>query len=226
MSNRITVSACLLLAAAAQAHLTAGSFTPMTGTFKVGDVVSITWKEDEVHSKIDFALSKDGGKTFANFKTGLADVGKTGNLFKWTIQPGDVTTQGKLRICQNGPCTDAMNVDKTGGNSSPWYMVSGNLTIAASTAINPATEATGLSLDFDAASRNLDVTFDLAAPGEVALRAFDLEGRQVAELLRGPYAAGAHHLSVYANRLAGAQGLVFKLEAAAATRTFLWMPVR
>ena len=50
---------------------------------------------------------------------------------------------------------------------------------------------------------------------EVALRAFDLQGRQVAELLRGTYAAGAHRLSVFANRLAGTQGLVFRLEAAA-----------
>lgn len=214
-------------AAAASAHLKAGSLLPKGGeTLKVGDVVTVSWTDDEIHhDRIDISLSKDNGTTWTDIRTGAPDEEKNG-VFKWTVPASAVSTTAKIRVCQSGPCTPAQNTNRTTGNGGPWYMTSTTLTVQASTALNATAATQGLTVDFDPASRNVEVSFALAAAGNASLQAFDLEGRLVATLVDGRYEAGAHRFSVFANSLGSAQGLVLKLTVGGATRSHTWMTVR
>ena len=215
-----------LAAGLSQAHLKSGSLLPKGGeTLTAGQTVSITWEVDETHNKgIDIAFSKDGGTTWTNIKTGFLDNSKS-DKFNWTV-PNEATAKGKLRICQSGPCTD-QNVSKPDGQS-PWYLVSGLLAVQPSTAIAAPPGAAGpIGMDFDPATRNVDVSFGLSRAQDVLLQAFDTQGRLVATLIQGNYAAGEHALSVFSNRLAtGGGSLVFKLQVGEQVKTHTWLTVR
>ena len=222
------IPTCLVLAGAVvtSAHLKGGSLVPKGGdVLTLGEKVSITWSEAEVHGVgIDVAISRDGGTTWTNIATGLNDNAKDAT-FRWTVA-GQATTTGKLRICQSGPCTD-QNVSKPDGDS-PWYLVSGMVTLKAATAIAaPADAAHPISMDFDPQTRNVDVSFGLAEARDVSLQAFDTQGRLLATLIEGNYAAGSHNLSVFSNRLTtGAGSLVFKLKVGDQVRTHTWLTIR
>jgi hypothetical protein len=220
----------LLAAGMTHAHLVATSLVPKGGeSLTVGDAVSIAWNTETTHGVgIDISFSKDAGTTWTDIKTGFNDNAKT-NTFKWTVTASQVTTAatGLLRVCQSGPCTD-QKVTKAGGNSSPWYLVSGALTVKASTAIRAGESAArGMEMDFDAATRNMQVSFGLDRAERVKLQAFDAQGRLVATLIEGGYAAGEHTLSVFSNRLADAGGsLVFKLDVGGQVKTLTWMSLQ
>ena len=229
MFNWKTFAACVFAAAPlAQAHLTASSLVPKGGeSLKVGDVVTITWGVEEAHEKgIDIALSKNNGTTWTNIKAAYADAASGTDTFKWTVPADAVSAQAKLRICQQGPCSDAQNTNNASGNA-PWRLVSGTFAIAGSTALaGPAASTEGLTVDYRPASRSVEVTFAMVHEGEVSLQAIDMQGRVVAPLLQGRFAAGEHRLSVFANRLEGAQSLVFKLQAGDRSLTHAWMSIR
>lgn len=229
MLNRKTLAIAVFgTAVAASAHLKAGSLLPKGGeTMKVGDSFTITWTDDEIHrDRIDISLSKDNGVTWTDIRAGLPDESKDGS-FRWTIPASAVSTQAKVRVCQSGPCTPAQNGNRTSGTGSPWYMTSSTFTIQASTALSPAAAAAeGLKVDFDASTRNVRVSFDLAAAGKATLQAFDLDGALVATLIDGNFASGSHALTASANGIANANGLVLKLTAGGATRSHTWLNAR
>lgn len=219
----------LLAAGLSNAHLIATSLLPKGGeTLKVGDKVSISWTADQNHQDgIDIALSKNGGTSWTVLKAGYSDNVKQ-NTFNWTVTADAVTENGLIRVCQSGPCTDAMKTSRAGGNGGPWYLVSGVVKIEASTALADAPGAAkNLAMDFDPATRNVEVTFGLSGPQDVQLQAFDTQGRLVATLLQGSYASGSHTLSVFSNRLAqGSGSLVFKLQVGSQVKTHTWLSVR
>ncbi len=215
-----------LAAGLSHAHLSGGTLLPKGGeTLTIGQTATISWTAEENHNKgIDIAFSKDGGNTWTDIKTGFNDNAKS-NTFRWTVA-GQATTTGKIRICQSGPCTD-QNVSKPDGDS-PWYLVSGMVTVKAATSIAiPADAAHPINMDFDPRTRNVDVSFGLTEARDVSLQAFDTQGRLVATLIQGSYAAGSHNLSVFSNRLAtGAGSLVFKLKVGDQVRTHTWLTLR
>ena len=210
------------------AHLVLGSLSPMGGeTLAAGETVTISWSVETPHQKgFDLALSKDGGKIFSNFKVGSPDT-ENKDTFKWTV-PNEVTTMAKLRVCQSGPCSDAMNASKPGGNNSPWYLVSGIFTIQAAAGITtPSSSSNPLSLDFNPSTHNLDAAFTLTETTPVSLQAFDTQGRLAATLLQGTYASGTHNLSVFSNQLGASSGsLVFKLQVGNQVKTHSWLTLR
>jgi hypothetical protein len=230
MSIMKTLAGCVLAAAAiANAHLTVNSLVPSGGeTLKVGDQVTITWKVATAHKMgLDIALSKNNGANWTNIKTGLQDNFDGQASFKWTIPADAQSSQAKLRICQPGTCTDSPDhATSNPDRQAPWRLVSNTFVIQGSSALAAPAGSKGLAVDFDPASRNVEVSFALTAPGEATLQAFNLEGRLVATLLSGRYESGPHKLSVFANSLTAAQGLVFKLTAAGATRSHTWLPIR
>jgi hypothetical protein len=225
-----------LTAGLASAHLVDSSLIPKGGeTIKVGDVVSVSWIVETAHRNgIDIGFSKDGGTTWPQkIKTGYEDTDDgSGNpqphTFKWTVPADAVTTKGKLRICQSGPCSDAQNTSKASGNTSPWYLVSGTFTVQSATGIvSSAADANPISVDFHPETRNVDVSFALTETQAVSLQAYDAGGRLVATLVQGNYGSGAHNLSVFSNRLLEASGtLVFRLQVGDQVKTHTWMSVR
>ena len=228
MINWKTIAAGVFCATAfANAHLKSGSLLPAGGeVVKVGDVFTIKWTDAQVHNdRIDIALSKDNGVTWADLKTNSPDENVDG-VFKWTVPSTAVSAQAKIRVCQSGPCTQAQNTNNFSGDA-PWRLVSSTFTIQASTALAaPAGSSEGLTVDYHPDSRNVEVSFSLAQAGEVALQAFDMQGRLVAGLVQARFAAGEHRFSVFSNRLDGAQGLVFKLNAGGQTRSNTWITLR
>lgn len=221
-------SLALLAAGLVHAHLGDGSLLPAGGeTLKVGDSFTITWDVAESHnSGIDIALSKNSGTNWTNIKTNFEDS-KTGkDTFKWTIPADAVTSQGKIRICQVGPCSDTQNTPNPSGKA-PWRLISGTFAISASAAINTASAAKGLLVGFRPETRNVEVAFTLAQPDNVELHAYDMQGHKVASLLQGRFEAGEHVLSVFSNGLAPVSGaLVFKLRVGEEVRTHTWLSLR
>ncbi|MEO7426072.1 MAG: hypothetical protein ABI036_12865 [Fibrobacteria bacterium] len=219
----------LLMACLTHAHLVASSLTPKGGeTLTVNQPVTITWNAEENHpdqGTIDLAYSKDGGITWTSIKAGILDTEKS-NTFRWLTGPSEATTQAKVRVCQIGPC-GTLNVSKPQG-APPWYMVSGVFTVQAATGLVSTSESGNpISLDFSPATRNVEVSLSLATSQAVLLQAFDMQGRLVATLLQGNYAAGNHAFSVFSNRVTAAnESLVFRLKVGEQIRTHTWMVLR
>jgi hypothetical protein len=220
------VGCALITAAIANAHLTANSLVPAGGeTLKVGDQVTITWDVQTSHNKgIDIALSKNNGTNWTNIRTDFQDTRSETVSFKWTIPADAQSSQAKFRICQQGPCNDTpehglSNPDR----QAPWRLVSNTFVIQGSSALVTPVGSEKLAVDFNPANRTVEVSFALAAPGKATLQAFNLEGRLVATLLDGRYEPGSHKLSVFANSLKSAQGLVLKLNVAGVTRSHTWL---
>lgn len=217
-----------LVASLSGAHLIDNSLEPKgAATLTVGQVVAIKWTADINHPTnkegIDIGFSKDGGATWQILREGFGDNEKN-NTFNWTVPASAVTAQGKFRICQSGPCTDAQNKSNAQAERPPWVLVSPTtFTVQSSTGMaTPAQSAEGLSIDFLAQTGNVDASFALARPGEVRLQAFDAQGRLIATLIQGKYAAGSHKVSAFSNRLASTSGsLMFKLDADGVSKTLM-----
>ncbi|MEO7777668.1 MAG: hypothetical protein ABIY63_09065 [Fibrobacteria bacterium] len=107
-------------------------------------------------------------------------------------------------------------------------MVSGVFTVQAATGLVSTSESGNpISLDFSPATRNVEVSLSLATSQAVLLQAFDMQGRLVATLLQGNYAAGNHAFSVFSNRVTAAnESLVFRLKVGEQIRTHTWMVLR
>jgi hypothetical protein len=224
-NSSIAGLALLALTNFAGAHLGATSLSPKGGDMlTVGQAVNISWTVTIFHEGgTDIAYSKDGGSTWAMIKQGFVD--KLGsNTFNWS-GPDAVTNTGKIRICQTGnvACTDANNASRP-GSSAPYVLVSGALMVMAATGIvDPNSESNSLALNFRSDSRNVEVSFINSQSQPVLLQAFDTQGRLVANLIDGNYAAGSHKLSVFSNRLEmNAKALIFKLKVGNQVKTQTW----
>jgi methionine aminopeptidase len=210
----------------AGAHLTAGSLVPAGGgTIHVGDVVSIQWTVNIFHAgKTDIGYSKDGGTTWTSLINTFQDAAGA-NTYSWTVKANQVSTMGKLRICQMAgvACTDANNVSapSTGG---PYVLVNQTFTVATVTGLVPAAkDSKALSMEFNPGSRAVEIGFALKETQSVVLEAFDTQGRLMATLLEGSYGAGSHQLSVFSNRLERLAGAgVFKLKVGEEVKTQTW----
>ncbi len=218
--------ALLGMATFAGAHLAPGSLKPAGGgTVHVGDKVDVQWSVGTFHTgKTDIGYSKDGGATWTSLVNNFQDAANA-NTYSWTVTANQVSTMGKLRICQMAgvACTDANNVSAPGG-SAPYVLVSQTFTVATVTGIaSAAKDSKALSMEFNPGSRAVEIGFALKETQSVVLEAFDTQGRLVATLLEGSYGAGSHQLSVFSNRLQRLAGAgVFKLKVGEAVKTQTW----
>jgi hypothetical protein len=231
MNMKNTMGLVGLVAGLSCAHLVDDTLEPKGGeTLTVGQVLAIKWTAQINHPDhaegVNIALSKDGGATWQSIREKYGDNEKN-NTFNWTVPASAATAQGKIRICQSGPCTNSHNANRL-TSGPPWVLVSSAFTVQTSTGIaSQAQSQLGFSLDYHPDTRNVNVAFALKAAGPVLLQAFDTRGRLVATLIEKDYAAGSHAFSVFSNALGSASGsMVFKLSAAGEVKTHTWMPLR
>lgn len=218
----------------ASAHLSLSGAKPAGGeTVAVGDTLTIAFTEGNNHGfGVDIALSRDGGTTWTDIKKAFTDQAGA-NTFKWKVE-GAATTMAKIRICQFGssaktPCADSEGANVLGDGSKGHYiLVSPAFTISGTSALRPVTAGTNpFSVDFRPESRNVDVSFGLTEGKEVLLQAFDSQGRLLATLVQGAFAAGSHKLSLAAKGLDASGGsLVFKMKIGNQVQSHTWMSIR
>jgi hypothetical protein len=215
--------AVLVAAGMAGAHLVDGSLSIKGGeTFTPGQSVSLKWNISVLHGdKIDLHYSKDGGTTWTSMSTTHKAVSGD-NTFKWTV-PNEPTTKAKVRVCQGAgsPCADV----KVSSPSTPAYaLVSPVFTISAGTGVlRTAANASGFSIDFRPEAHNVDASFGVSETQQVVLQAFDTQGRMLATLVDGSFAAGSHKLSLFSERLDASSGsLVFKLKIGNQVQSLTW----
>lgn len=212
------------LAAAAQAHLIAGSLLitadlmPGSGVnLRPGHAYTVTWRVDVPHNEgIDLAFSADSGRTWTTVKANLPDQAKTGS-YNWTV-PSTYTTKGRLRICQtekSPKCTDADNKERPSGPAPYVLVTNGLFSIVQPSALAPDVPAPSLR---NAGPGAVEADFTLPDDGPVRLSAYAADGRAAAVLLEGRYSAGSHRLSLFSERLRAHPEWKLRLESPAAPR--------
>ncbi len=149
----------------------------------VGATHDITWTATDGNgvTAVDLAYSTDGGATFPNvIATGLANTG----TFGWTV-PNDPTTTARVRVTAHDPfanqASDMSNVD---------------FTIQTATGVGDET-VTALELapvQPNPVRGSGLVGFALPAAASVRLSVLDVQGREVATLAEGDFAAGRHQV--------------------------------
>jgi hypothetical protein len=222
---------CVVAVGMAGAHLNGKHLSPEgADILKIGVPFTISWVVDVAHGKgTDIAVSRDNGTTWTDIKTGIAEAEGT-NTFSWTVT-GPAVTQARVRICQQSdtpaPCTDADKSNSpTAAPNGHYVLITSSFKIEEGTAVNDVDRMGGIAIGFDPQSRNVEVSFPLAQAQDVSLQALDLQGRLVATLVQGRYAAGEHKLSVFSNRLEGsAKALVFRLKLGEQVYTRSWTQV-
>lgn len=218
MRTHILSAAILGGALGASAHLGAIT-TPANGaTLTVGQSVTIRWSVPTAHNTQDLAYSQDG-TTWTSITTGL---GANANNFVWTV-PNKPSATTRLRVCQRDGaqvqgCTDTHNAQRltsayavTGGEV--YTAITGNFTISGGTGVAERIQAAGSLVRLNAATRSVEVVFELARAERVTLKAFDSQGKLMAVLLDGEKMAGRHALSVYSNALDVSKKMVLRLQA-------------
>lgn len=209
----------LLAALPSAATLVAGSLKPAGGeAFKPGDVMTIEWTASKAdNGKYDIYLSKDGGKTWpTEFAEGWqgSTVDNAKNAYRWTIPAGTNTTLARIRVCQlsGGHCVQP-NV---------YTLASGDFTISPTASVPEARTFAPPRFDFRPEAAVLEAEFQLAEGAEVSLRAYDTEGRLVAETPAGRLESGKHRLSLSSGRLAGSGPFLFRLQQGSNSTTWTW----
>jgi hypothetical protein len=225
--------AILTAAGLASAHLIADGMKPAVGeSLTPGATYAITWKVQFAHSKgTNIDLSVDGGSTWTTVRENFKEASGT-NTFNWTVA-GAATQTAKIRICQHDDATTAGCKDSETTNSltttvnGNYILVGPAFTIASGSGLRQAAGPQGsFALDFNPATRNVNVSFALAESGPVLLQAFDTRGRLMATLVEGDFAPGSHKLSLFSNRLETSGALLFKLKAGAQVQSHHWTPAR
>jgi hypothetical protein len=218
----MTGAAVLAAAGLAGAHLTEGSLSIKGGeTFTAGQSINLSWGVAAGHGMpISIDVSGDGGSTWTSVKTGLSDATGTGT-FKVTL-PATATTHGKVRVCQGTltACATVKTDQPSGvGQAAPYALVSKEFSITGTSSLASLREQP-FAIGFDARSGKVETSFELSQPGEVAVQVFDPQGRLLADLIRAPFAAGSHRLSLETPRgLAAAPGLVFRIQLGESVHT-------
>ncbi len=220
---------CLAAASLAVAHLSTSKLEPEALTMLfVGKSTTIKWMVVAAHNQgTAIAVSRDDGATWTDIKTGYSESPGLVNSFNWTVT-GPASEKVKIRICQGSdtpaPCTNADTANSlTAAPNGHYVLIADSLRIVETTALSSQTRLEGVSIGFNPQSRNVDLTFGLVQPQDVALQVIDLQGRVMATLLQGRYAAGAHSLSVFSNQFdPSAKALVFKLTLGNQVHTQVW----
>lgn len=152
-------------------------------TLTIGSPHDITWSAADASgvTAVDLAYSTDGGATFPNvIVTGIANSGSYG----WTV-PNDPTTTARVRVTAHDPFgnagSDVSDEDFTIQNASGVGEEPVTALELAPVQPNPV-RGTGL------------VGFALPAAAAVRLSVLDVQGREVATLAEGDFAAGRHQV--------------------------------
>ncbi len=142
---------------------------------------------------MDFAVLAPSGKHLAKGEVAVVDV-QTGIAINLTNTPG---------INEGSP--DWSTGGKPSGAAAIGDPVAGSGETGAAISANPVRVWTTPS------GRGTAVNYALPRSGHVRLRLFDVRGREIACLVNGPQAAGAHAVS-FSGRRVGSQVYVYRLE--------------
>ncbi len=151
-------------------------------TFIVGEVIIISWEEEQTHMAIDFDLyfSSDGGETWEE----IASLNVDRLEYPWTV-PDIETEQGKIRVIQDNEDMDYIDI-------SPNFRIS-------KTGIVTAIEDSRDPAPFEILSNYPNpfqslttIEFTLPQYSHVFLEVYNLQGAKVATLTDEVLSAGTY----------------------------------
>ena len=152
-------------------------------TFLPGEVITISWEEEQTHIPIDFDLefSSDGGVTWEN----IASLNVDQFEYQWMV-PIMETEQGKIKVIQ-----DNEGMDYTDISSNFRISVSGIVTAVEDSKDNPApTEI--LSNYPNPFQSGTTIEFTLAQHNHVSLEIYNIQGAKMATLMDEVLSAGKY----------------------------------
>jgi hypothetical protein len=216
INARFLTGSILAAAALASAHLGALTEPKAGSSYAAGSTLTVKWSVPQPHGTQDLAYSQDGS-TWVNITTGLLN---TVNTYEWTV-PNKPSATTRFRVCQRDGgtgCTNAQNTQSLGnaisvGGGRVYTAVTSNFTISAVTGLAATATADLPRIAFDAATRNVKLSFRMEKAGRVLLEAFDTQGRLLATLLDTEKPEGGHSLSVFSHRLPAAGAVILRLQA-------------
>jgi len=151
-------------------------------TFVVGEVIIISWEEEQTHMAIDFDLyfSSDGGETWEE----IASLNVDRLEYPWTV-PDIETEQGKIRVIQDNEDMDYIDI-------SPNFRISKTGIV---TAVEDSRDPTPFEILSNYPNPFQSVTtveFTLPQYNHVSLEVYNLQGAKVATLTDEVLSAGTY----------------------------------
>jgi len=151
-------------------------------TFVVGEVIIISWEEEQTHMAIDFDLyfSSDGGETWEE----IASLNVDRLEYTWTV-PDIETEQGKIRVIQDNEDMDYIDI-------SPNFRISKTEIV---TAIEDSRDPAPFEIlsNYPNPFQSLTtIEFTLPQYSHVSLEVYNLQGAKVATLTDEVLSAGTY----------------------------------
>lgn len=152
----------------------------------VGSPVNLTWNASDPFggvTGVDLAISRDNGSNWTNVATGVANTGS----FVWNVT-GPVTTTALLRVT----ASDAAANQGSDVSDAAWEIQDPPVTAVGDQDI---VEYALARVSPNPISDQAVIEYAVPKASEVSLLLYDLQGRQVAQLARGPHGVGVHQVT-------------------------------
>ena len=151
-------------------------------TFLPGEVITISWEEDQTHVAIDFDLyfSFDGGETWEE----IASLNTDRFEYQWTV-PDTETEQGKIRVIQDNEDMDYIDI------SSNFRISKTDIVTAVEDSRDSAPSEMISNYPNPFQSRTT-IEFTLTQHHHVSLEIYDIQGAKVATLMDAVLSAGKY----------------------------------
>jgi hypothetical protein len=151
-------------------------------TFVVGEVIIISWEEEQTHMAIDFDLyfSSDGGETWEEIASLKVDRFE----YPWTV-PDIETEQGKIRVIQDNEGLDYIDI------SSNFRISKTGIVTAVEDSRDP-TPFEILSNYPNPFQSETTIEFTLPQYNHVSLEVYNIQGAKVATLMDEVLSAGKY----------------------------------
>jgi len=151
-------------------------------SFVPGEVITISWEEEQTHMAIDFDLyfSSDGGETWEE----IASLNVDRLEYTWTV-PDIETEQGKIRVIQDNEDMDYIDI-------SPNFRISKTEIV---TAIEDSRDPAPFEIlsNYPNPFQSLTtIEFTLPQYSHVSLEVYNLQGAKVATLTDEVLSAGTY----------------------------------
>ena len=150
-----------------------------------GTIADLTWSAADLYfgvTGVDVEISRDDGVTWSALATGIANTGS----MAWTVT-GPATTTARLRVTAR----DAAGNEGSDVSDGVWEIAESQVAVGD----QDVTEFALAGITPNPVREQAVVEYAVPRPCEVSVRLYDLQGREVAALARGPHEPGVYRVT-------------------------------